>query len=157
VAGHEHGCDLGLADVEGFAVVEQVVELAAVGQKAALQVVELLEGGLHLADVVADADAPADALLQVARTREVVGVRVGLEDPVDVERVVLQVRQHLVGGGRVGVGGFEVVVEHRVDDGGAARGAAPHHVRDRPRLGVKEGLGGGACVHECGRCGSSIY
>ncbi|MCY1369780.1 hypothetical protein D9M69_568340 [compost metagenome] len=59
VAGHAQGLRLDLADVKAFAVLEQVVELAAVGQEVAFQVVEAAEGGLHRADVLADGDAPA--------------------------------------------------------------------------------------------------
>ena len=87
-----------LADPEGLAVLEQVVELAAVGQEAALQVVELLERRLHLADVLADGDAAAHALLQVARARQVVGVRMRLQDPLDLSGPLsCDVGQHLVG------------------------------------------------------------
>ena len=81
VARHQQRARFELADAEGLAVPEQVVELAAVGQEGALEVVDLLERRLDLADVLADGDAPADLLLQVARAGQVVGMRVGLENP----------------------------------------------------------------------------
>lgn len=74
MAGHEEGGSFGLADPEDFAVLEEVVELAAVGQEAALEVEELAEGRLDDADVLADGDAAADLVLDAAGAGEVVGV-----------------------------------------------------------------------------------
>jgi hypothetical protein len=147
VSRHEQGGGFNGADAEGLAVLEQMVELAAIGQEAALQVVELLEGGLHHADVLADCNAPADPRLKVAGRRQVIGMRMGLQDPFDLQAVLGHARQHPVGAGGAGVARLEVVVEHRVDDGGLQGGRVPCKVGHGSGLGVEEGLDGGGRVH----------
>ena len=73
------------ADLEALAVLEQVVELRAVAGEAALGVVDLGEGVLDGGDPRADPDPPAERVAQVRGSREVVGMHVGLEDPVEPE------------------------------------------------------------------------
>jgi hypothetical protein len=146
VAGHVHRLHLHAADVEALAVGEQVVELAAVGQEAALQVVELAEGGLHLRDVRADGDAAAGAGLDVARGGQVVGVCVGLQDPLQHQAVFAQVGHDGIGPAAAGAAGLHVEVEHRVDHGGGVGGQVFDHVRERAGGRVEERLDAGA-VH----------
>jgi hypothetical protein len=103
---------------------EQVVELATIWQEVALEVVELLEGGLDLADVLSDGDATADLLLQVVRRPKVVRVCMRLENPFDLQALVPHMSDHLVGRQRVGMAGAEVEVEHRaVETANAHAGA----------------------------------
>jgi hypothetical protein len=136
-----------VADHERLTVLEQMVELAAVGEEASLQVVELLERGLHLADVLADGDAAADFLLQVARCRPVIRMGVRFQDPVDRQVVTAHVGEHLVGGFRAGAAGLEIEVQHRVDDGSAPRGVVADDVRDGPGLVIEERLDSGSGRH----------
>ena len=70
------------ADLEAFAVGEQLIEVAAVS----LQVVggeHRPENLLHVLDVLADTDLGAGLGLDVGRARQVVGVGVRLERPHD--------------------------------------------------------------------------
>jgi hypothetical protein len=60
-----------------------VVELAAIAGEAAAGIEQLAEHLLHLADVAADGDAPAELLLEVGRGRQVVGVGMGFQYPFD--------------------------------------------------------------------------
>src|SRR3546814_7408891 len=86
-----------VADPKRFAIPEQMVELRAVGGEGLLKVEDLLEYPLHLGDVRADADPAAERRLQVRRGREVVGMGVGLEDPVDRETLFAHERDDPVG------------------------------------------------------------
>ena len=94
-----------------------MVELATVRQEGTLQVEDGLERGLHAFDVLANRDAPADVIADVRRARQVVGVGMGLENPINLQTLGLDICQHLVRRGCAGVAGLEVVVKHRVDDG----------------------------------------
>jgi hypothetical protein len=84
---HQQCGGLDLADLEGLAVLEQMVELASIREKAALEVVELPEDRLNRPYVLADGDAAASLGLYMARARQVVGVRVGFQNPVDLQAV----------------------------------------------------------------------
>jgi hypothetical protein len=66
VPGNQQGARIDLSNLEDLVVLEEVVKLRAIGQEVALQVVKLLERRLHLGDALADGDAAADLLLQVA-------------------------------------------------------------------------------------------
>ena len=81
VTGHGDHPHFGLAETEGFVVGEQVIELRAVGGEIRFQVEDRLEGRLHLADAFADADAATALRLQPGRGGEVIGVRMGFQDP----------------------------------------------------------------------------
>jgi len=83
----------------------------------------------------------------VAGAGEVVGVRVGLQDPVHLQAVAAHVGQQPVGGRSAGAAGGGVVVQHRIDDGGAARGSVGHDVGHRAGLWVEEALNVGAGGH----------
>src|SRR3546814_7901251 len=74
------------ADRERLAVLEQLVELAPVRSEARFRVEDLLEHALHDVDAGADGGAAAELCLQIRRGGQVVGVQVGLEDPVDRQR-----------------------------------------------------------------------
>jgi hypothetical protein len=117
-----------------------VVELAAIGQEIAFQVVDLLELRLHLADALADGDAPAELRLQPARRREVIGMGMRFEQPLNAQALLAHRRDDAFGRvrGRAACAGVEV--EHRVDHGGVARRVVPQQMRHRPGVGVVEGL-----------------
>jgi hypothetical protein len=80
-----------LADLVGVAIVEQPVELAAVALELGAFVEDLAEGVLHDGDVLADADLAAQLLLDIGRGRQVVGVDMGLDQPLELEAVLADV------------------------------------------------------------------
>ena len=125
-----------------------MVELAAIGQERPLEVVELLERRLHVADVLTDGDLPAHLRLQVARARQMVRVSMRFENPLHRESFGLHVREHGVGSVRVRVSGFEVVVQDRVDDRCLPGPKVDDDIRDGPRLGIEERLNVSANGHE---------
>ena len=71
------------ADLETFAILEQMIEIAAVGLEISC-VKDRSENSLHVLDVLADADIGPGLGLDVGRARQMVGVRVGLERPDDL-------------------------------------------------------------------------
>jgi hypothetical protein len=122
------------ADAEAFAVGEQMIERG----KLLLEVEHLAEDRLHLADALADRDAAAELGAQERRGGQVVGVRVGLEDPLHPQAAAAHELDHAFGGARRSAPGLRLVVEHRVDD--RRRAAVVHYVGDRPGGRVEEGL-----------------
>ena len=108
------------AQHEVVAVLEQPVELTAVALEIRAGVEDLAEHVLHDGDVPADGEQAADLALQVGRCREVVGMDVGLEDPLDLEPMLPHERDHAVGRVAVRVTGGGIVVQHRVDERASA-------------------------------------
>jgi hypothetical protein len=84
------------ADREALAVNEQMVELAAVALEFGPGIEDLAEDVLNDTDVLADAERAAEPFLDVGRGREVVRVDVGLEDPFDLEPLLLDEGDELV-------------------------------------------------------------
>ncbi|MNZ52741.1 hypothetical protein D3C78_706000 [compost metagenome] len=119
---------LDAADLEGLAVVEQVVELAAVGGEFGLDVEQLAEGVLYHCDVVADGQGAAELFLEVVAGAEVVGVHVGFEDPLYRQAMFAHVGNQLVGAVVRGTSGGGIVVQHRIDQGALAAVRIAHHV-----------------------------
>ena len=126
------------ADAERLAVLEQVLELAAVHRERLAEVEQAGEFRLHLGDSRADGQAPAQFALQEDGRRQVVGVHVGLQQPFHLQVVLANVGDQAFGAGMAGAPGGRVVVEHRVDDGAGAAGRVAHHVA----------VGGGGRVEE---------
>jgi hypothetical protein len=91
-------------------------------------------------DVLADADPAAQPLLQVGRGRQVVGVDVGFEDPLDLEPLAPDVGDDRVGRGRVGATARVVEVEHAVDYCGGTTVRIAHNIGDRIRCIVEKRL-----------------
>lgn len=136
-----------VTDAEGFSVLEEMIELAAIRQEAALQVVELLEDRLHLADVVANRNAPARLLLDVVGTGEVIGVDVCFQNPLHGQRLRAKVLEHPVGRLGSGAARLEIEVQHRVDDRGQLGHVVRNDITHRARGGIEEGLDAGLGVH----------
>jgi hypothetical protein len=57
---------------------------------------------LHFDDLVADRRGRARAILEIAGGREVIGMRMGVEDPLDGQPLALDMRQQSVGRARRG-------------------------------------------------------
>jgi hypothetical protein len=75
------------ANIVGVAVLEEGVELRAIALELGAFVEDLAEGVLHDHDLVADADLAAELVLDVGRSGKVVGMDVGLDDPLKLEAV----------------------------------------------------------------------
>ena len=137
VAGSVDDADLELADVEGVAFGEELVELGAVLGGVVGDVEDGDPVVEDLDDVGADADGKTDLLaidilgelfLEVVRRGEVISVDVGLEDHFDIEAEFGSLGEDLVGGGGAPARGLDVVVEDGVDDDGRLGFLAPENV-----------------------------
>lgn len=109
-----------LPDVQAVALGEEAVELAAVALELGTLVEDLAEGVLNHRDLLADPDPAAQPLLDIGRGREVVGVDMRLEDPLQIEPLGLDEGDHGIGRARVGPPRGIIEVEDRIDDGAGA-------------------------------------
>ncbi len=132
VARRAQHAPLELADRERLPVGEQVVELRAVRVEIG-EVEHFLERRLNAADALPDGDTAAEPLLEIGRGRQMIGVSMGLEDPVDREPLRLDERGDRVGRGRARAPGLVVVVEDGINDGGGGGTPVADHVRKRAR------------------------
>jgi hypothetical protein len=93
MAWREHHLDVRLADGEVFVIGEEPIPLGAIGPKSVRQVVEPLPELLHLDHLFADGGGHARPVLEITRRREVVGMRVRVEDPLQGEALARDVCQ----------------------------------------------------------------
>ena len=73
------------ADPVGLAIGEQVIKLAAIGVEGLTFIEDFAEHLLNRRDVFADAGASAQLRLDVRRSRQVVGMDMRIDNPVDGE------------------------------------------------------------------------
>lgn len=128
MAGGVDGPGLDVADPERLAVVEQVVELAAVGGELRLGVEQLAEGVLHHGDVVADGQGAAELLLEEVSGAEVIGMNVGLEDPLHAQALFAHMGDEAIGAVVRGAPGGGIVVQYGVNKRALAALRIAHHV-----------------------------
>ena len=138
VAGGVEGERLHRADFVGVAIFKERVELRTIALELGAFVEDFAKGLLHVDDLGADADFPAELLLQVRRGRQVVGVDMGLDDPLCPQTLFLNKFNDLTGAieGQRAAGLIEF--HHRVDDGAGVSVRFLHHIGDRVRSLVKE-------------------
>ena len=120
MAGDVQHRDREITDGEARAIGEELVEIGAVAVEIAADVEGCPEGFLHGDDVLADGDLAAKACLQIGRGREVIGVGVGFEQPIHLQIMRRDMGDYGIGRGGGGAARGGIVVEHAVDDGGAA-------------------------------------
>lgn len=142
------GAGLEVADGEAAVVFEQHVELAAVAGKTLAFVEQLAEHLLHHGDLVADRHPGAELCLEVGRGGQVIGVHVGLEDPVDLGVQFAHPGNQFVGGLGAGAAGLGVVVQHAVDQRAAPGVEVHHQVADGPCLVVEKGFYAQRCADD---------
>ena len=135
-------CDdacLDAPEVEGIAVIEQPVELAAVGGEA-IQVVNTLERVLYLRYPGADGRSATDLFLNIRCAAEMIGMDVRFEDPVDLEVLFTDEGNDRIGRVCTCAAGGRVEVENRVDDRRVARIRVTDDVGDGVGCLVEEGV-----------------
>ena len=130
VPGRVEDLDLELADLEALAILEQMIEVAAVRLQIG-GVEDRPEDALHVLDVFADADLGAGLRLDVGRAGQVVGMGVGLQRPLDRAAGLLGGLQHGLDRAGVDLAGLVIVVEHRIDHGGLLGRRIGHQIADR--------------------------
>ena len=130
VAGHMQHRRLQPADLEPVTVVEQVVELAAVAAEVGPLVEDLAEDLLHGEDFMANRQLTAELFLEIGRRRQVIGMGVRLEQPLNRETFGFYVINERIGRSVRGAPGRRIIVEHAVDDGAGVGGGIAHDMAD---------------------------
>ena len=119
------------ARFDNVTVVQQTVELAAIGGEAVAEVKGLFKDFLYVADSGANRHRCMQAFFEFAGAGNVVGVYVGIQDPVDFQLVLLYELNDLI----YRVGGCSprrgIEIEDGVDDHGVATARIINHVGDR--------------------------
>ena len=136
-----HRDDFGIdaADRETFAVGEQAIELRAVDREVFAEIEDRPERLLHRADAFADRERRVgESRFQPVAGAEMIGMRMGFEDPADVESVRARMIDQRLRRGRRGPAGFGVEVEHRIDDGGLSRRRVVNDVAPGATVAVEE-------------------
>ena len=86
ISSHEVGASFErreiVSDNEGLSVLEEMVELGSVGRKVRADVEDLPEDRLNLGDVLADSDPGREALREMGRGRQMVGMRMRFQNPI---------------------------------------------------------------------------
>ena len=140
VTRHCQRLGLQLTDVEDLVVVQQLVELAAIGAELGLQMEDFLEHVLHLRDGRANRDLSTQLVAKVVRGRQMVCVGMGLQNPLHRQPLTLHKRDDLVGRPCAGAAGLRVVVQHRIHHRAVAARLIEHHIAHRPGGVIKEGF-----------------
>ncbi len=91
-----------IAERQNVAFVYKLIGPAAIARKIRASVEQSAEGLLHRGDVAADDDATTEFTLEIWRRREVIGVHVSLEQPVDAEPEIAHPRNCPVSALRAG-------------------------------------------------------
>lgn len=118
-----------VAQRKNLLVGKAMIELPAVGCKVLTQIEKPGKAGLHLRDALADGGGGAEAGFKKGERTHVIGMGVGLEQPVHAQPFGLDHRDELLGGLRAAATRVRIVIEHRVDDRRPAGCHVPHHVR----------------------------
>ncbi len=148
VARGVEGAGLHVADLEAVAVVEQVIELTAIGGEPAACVEQLAEGVLHHGDAITDRQFAAQLLLEIGRRAQMVGVHMGFQQPLHPQVLVAHVVDQALRACMGGAAGCRVVVQHRVDHRTLARFRVADHVAVGKGRGIEEGFDVG--IHGAG-------
>ena len=103
-----------ISKLEAFAAGKEMVELAAVAFQVG-RVEHRAEDLLHVADVLANTDLGAGLELDIGRARQMIGMGVRLEHPLNGETVGGSGGENDVCGLGRGLAARMVVIEHRID------------------------------------------
>lgn len=114
--GGEHHTHVGLADAEGIAGREQPIPLPAIGGETIAQVVDAFPQLLDVDDFLADGSWHATVCSQIDSCRQVVGVRMRIQDPSHAGLAIRDEPQDLVSRYGRGSRRFFVEIQKRIDD-----------------------------------------
>ncbi|VXD00541.1 hypothetical protein SPHINGOT1_300004 [Sphingomonas sp. T1] len=140
MAGHVQRNGVDVADGKAVAVLEQPVELGTVALKIGAGVEDFAEHVLNPDDLTADRELPAKRLLKIRCRRQVIGMSMGFQQPIDRQSLIPHVSDHCVRRRSFGPARRGVKIEDAVDDRSLFRRRVPNDVgRCVGRL-IKEGL-----------------
>ena len=95
--GRRHGKTLKAADLIGIAIAEQCVELRAVSPEIVSFMEDFAKGMLNFSDLSTDPNFPAQPGLQIGSSAEMIGVDMGLDNPVQFQPLPLNIADKSIG------------------------------------------------------------
>ena len=135
-----------LADLEALTVLEQMIEVAAVGFQIS-GIEDRAKNALHILDMLADANLGPGLRLHIGRAGQVVGMGMSLECPGDAIAFIPGEAQHRFHRAGIDLAGARIVIEHRIDKCRLFGGGISNDVADRIGRLVKERLDFGLSSH----------
>src|SRR5579863_10432329 len=90
--------------------------------------------------MLTDGDLPSQSFAQIRRRRQVIGVDMGLQQPVHLQSMHLDMGNERIGRGGGGAARGGIKVEHAVDDRREASGGIMDDIGDREGRLVEEGV-----------------
>jgi 3-hydroxyacyl-CoA dehydrogenase len=139
MAGGVHDIAAQLANLNAVTIGKQAVELRAVALKLGAFIEHFAEGILDIGDPGADADFAAELLLDIGRCRQMIGVDVGFQYPLQIEVGFADEVDHGVGGPGVGATRGIIKIQYRIDDSAGATVRIAHDIGDCVGRLVKKG------------------
>ena len=134
-----------LADLEALTVLEQMIEVAAVGFQIS-GIEDRAKNALHILDMLADANLGPGLRLHIGRAGQVVGMGMSLECPGDAIAFIPGEAQHRFHRAGINLAGAGIVVEHRIDKCRLFGGRVGNNIADRVSGLVKERVNNGFAV-----------
>ena len=112
-----------------------MIKLRSIARKFVTEVEQIAEDFLNGGDRCANGNLAADLFLQIGRGRNMIGVRMGLQQPVNGQPFLSNKGDELIGGGCRGAARGRIVIEHAIDDRAAfGRGIIGDMARREGRL-----------------------
>ncbi|MNJ54813.1 hypothetical protein D3C77_502700 [compost metagenome] len=90
------GAGAQVANCKVLLVVEQHIELAAIASEAAVSIEQGAEDFLHLSNLAANCNSPSQGLLEIRRGRQMIGMYMGFENPLNRTPQLFHPRDQLV-------------------------------------------------------------
>ena len=115
MAGCMHRAQLQCAEWHVLAVGKQMIELTAITSHRRFGIEQCAKDLLHRLDVLTDTNLATEMFFQVRRGRQVIGMDMGFQYPLDRGTQFAHPGDQLVGAGGAGMTGLAVVIEHAVD------------------------------------------
>ena len=115
-----------------------MIELGSVALELAAGVEDFTEHILHPDDLAPDGNLTAESLLQIRGRRQVIGMGVRLEQPIDCQTLGFHERDNRISRRGVCAAGRRVEVEDTVDDRRALGRGIPRHIARRVGRFVEE-------------------
>ena len=94
--GQIHHLPCELTNLKRLALCKQMVKLRTIGGKAAFQVENAFEDFLHNADVCANRRASAELFFEVRRCRQMIGMRMRLKNPRNLQVIGMNKCNHFI-------------------------------------------------------------
>ena len=138
MAGRMHCVSCHGPDLVALAVAEQPVELRTIALELGAFVEDLAEGVLYDGDILTDPEFSSKLILDKGSCRQMIGMNVGLDDPLELEPAVPDMRNDPVGALVGDAAGRIVDIHHGVHDSARGRRGILHDIGNRIRLVVEK-------------------